>query len=97
MGEKINIERKVVEYKGDKFILNVGYSVFGCNLKTGEVTQAELKLKGKNFISTLLGFKSNVNVIIEKPNHLYIPAFDIYKAKVRFKKLFGKNLKIKGV
>lgn len=92
-------ERKVVQYKGQEFILNPGHSVYELNFHTGEVIEKELVQKPLNFFSTLLGFKSKVYTVENNPNSgtLCLPAASIYKAKIKFKKAFGNKIKIKGL
>lgn len=94
--------RKVVQYtdstgKVETFVLQYGHGVFGCNLKTGDVEEVELSPKKGGFFSTLLGTKSDIHIFNEKPHHLYIPSANIRKARLRYKKLFGNTLKIKGI
>lgn len=94
--------RKVVQYtdstgKVETFVLQYGHGVFGCNLKTGDVEEVELSPKKGGFFSTLLGFKSDINIFEQEPKHFYIPSPNIVQARRKFKKLFKGTLTIKGI
>lgn len=82
-----------VEYKDESFILAPGHKVFTLNINTGVVIEAELKRKFRLFFwrGPLLGIKK------QGAHLLHIPAHDLYKAKIRFKGMVGKHLKIQGL
>lgn len=87
-GEKIP-EQKIVEYKGDTFILKPGHKVFEMNLKSGIVKEHPVKRK-----FDLLFWRKPRYAVEYNENLIHIPAFDLHKARIQFKHM-TKNLNIK--
>lgn len=87
------LKRLCVEYKGGELILQPGHKVFELDLKTGLVSEYKLKIK----LLTILS-KRKTYYVEDHPDKLHIPAFDINKALISFKKLarpLNINVKIK--
>jgi len=90
--KKINKNRKVVIWKGEKFLLEPFHNVYEINEKTGEVSEA--KLVKTNVIGSFLTGKTTWK-IVAKEGFAHIPAHDLYKAKVKFKQIYKGILKVK--
>lgn len=87
-GEKKQ-EQKIVEYKGDTFILQPGHKVFEMNLNTGIVKEHPVKRK-----FDLLFWRKPRYAVQYKENLIHIPAFNLHKARIAFKHM-TKNLNIR--
>lgn len=82
-------EQKIVEYKGTTFVLPPGHKVFQLDLRTGKVSEHKITRK-----FDLLFWRKPRFGVTYKEHLLHIPAFDIHKARIRFKHM-TKNLDIR--
>lgn len=84
-------ERKIVEYKGTTFVLPPGHKVFELNLKSGVVKEHPVTKK-----FDLLFWRKPKYAVTYKEHLIHIPAFDIHKARIRFKHMVKPlNIKVK--
>jgi hypothetical protein len=79
-------ERKIVEYKGDTFVLQPGHKVFELNTKSGEVKEHKLVR-----VFDLLFWRKPRYTVTYKEHLLHTPAFDLHKAKIKFKQMTRKT------
>lgn len=84
-------ERICVEYKGGELILQPGHKVFEINLNTGVVKEHKLYRK-----FTLAFWKKPVYKVEYHEHLMHLPAYDIHKARIKFKELLKKHgIKVK--
>lgn len=88
-GEKTP-ERKIVEYKGQTFVLQPGHKVYECNSETGIVKEHKVVRK-----FDLLFWRKPRYTVTYGPNILHTPAHDIHKAVIAFKHMLRLVIKEK--